>query len=67
MLQAGDPFPDFFLPNQDGHVVKLSDFAGKWLVVYFYPKDDTPGCTIEASPSPPQRPTSRRRASRSSA
>ncbi|HXY52282.1 MAG TPA: peroxiredoxin [Terriglobales bacterium] len=47
MLQAGNPFPNFSLLNQDGHVVKLSDFAGKWLVVYFYPKDDTPGCTIQ--------------------
>ena len=47
MLQAGQRFPDFSLPNQDGKTVKLSDFAGNWLVVYFYPKDDTPGCTIQ--------------------
>ena len=47
MLEAGNKFPDFSLPNQDGETVKLSDFAGKWLVVYFYPKDDTPGCTIQ--------------------
>ena len=47
MIEAGKPFPDFSLPNQDGKTVKLSDFAGKWLVVYFYPKDDTPGCTIQ--------------------
>jgi thioredoxin-dependent peroxiredoxin len=47
MLEAGNAFPDFTLPNQDGKVTKLSDFAGKWLVVYFYPKDDTPGCTIQ--------------------
>jgi peroxiredoxin Q/BCP len=47
MLEAGQPFPYFSLPNQDGQTVKLSDFAGKWLVVYFYPKDDTPGCTIQ--------------------
>jgi len=47
MLEAGNPFPNFALPNQDGDTVKLSDFAGKWLVVYFYPKDDTPGCTIQ--------------------
>jgi peroxiredoxin Q/BCP len=47
MLEAGTPFPDFSLPNQDGTPVTLSDFAGNWLVVYFYPKDDTPGCTIQ--------------------
>lgn len=47
MLQAGNPFPNFSLPNQDGQTVKLSNFAGRWLVVYFYPKDDTPGCTIQ--------------------
>ena len=40
--------PAFTLPNQDGKNVSLSDFKGKWLVLYFYPKDDTPGCTIEA-------------------
>jgi peroxiredoxin Q/BCP len=47
MLSAGNPFPNFSLPNQDGQTVNLSDFAGQWLVVYFYPKDDTPGCTIQ--------------------
>ncbi|MGP0097800.1 MAG: peroxiredoxin [Terriglobales bacterium] len=47
MLSAGNPFPAFSLPNQDGNTVTLSDFAGSWLVVYFYPKDDTPGCTIQ--------------------
>ena len=47
MLETGTRFPDFALPNQDGETVRLSDFAGKWLVVYFYPKDDTPGCTIQ--------------------
>src|SRR5258706_6607841 len=47
MLEAGKSFPDFALSNQDGKTVKLEDFAGKWLVVYFYPKDDTPGCTIQ--------------------
>ena len=47
MLEAGQPFPQFSLPNQDGTTVRLSDFAGNWLVVYFYPKDDTPGCTLQ--------------------
>jgi peroxiredoxin Q/BCP len=46
-MQPGSLFPDFSLPNQDGKITKLSDFAGHWLVVYFYPKDDTPGCTIQ--------------------
>ena len=47
MLSAGNPFPNFTLPNQDGKITKLSDYAGNWLVVYFYPKDDTPGCTVQ--------------------
>jgi peroxiredoxin Q/BCP len=47
MVSAGTPFPAFSLPNQDGKTQKLSDFAGQWLVIYFYPKDDTPGCTIQ--------------------
>ncbi|XXT16357.1 peroxiredoxin [Sorangium sp. So ce429] len=46
-IEIGKQFPRFALPNQDGKTVKLEDFAGKWLVVYFYPKDDTPGCTIQ--------------------
>jgi len=40
-------FVNFNLKNQDGKTIKLDDFAGKWLVVYVYPKDDTPGCTIQ--------------------
>lgn len=40
--------PDFSLLDQDNKTRKLSDWTGKWLVLYFYPKDDTPGCTIEA-------------------
>jgi thioredoxin-dependent peroxiredoxin len=40
--------PDFSLPSSDGKQHTLSDYEGKWLVLYFYPKDDTPGCTIEA-------------------
>ena len=47
MLSAGNPFPKFSLPNQDGKITTLADFAGSWLVIYFYPKDDTPGCTIQ--------------------
>ena len=47
MLSVGNPFPNFSLPNQGGKINKLSDFAGHWLVVYFYPKDDTPGCTVQ--------------------
>jgi thioredoxin-dependent peroxiredoxin len=47
MVSAGNPFPVFSLSNQDGKTVKLSDYAGQWLVIYFYPKDDTPGCTIQ--------------------
>jgi len=47
MLKAGDKLPDFDLQNQDGKSKRLSDYAGKWLVLYIYPKDDTPGCTIQ--------------------
>jgi thioredoxin-dependent peroxiredoxin len=47
MLETGKPFPAFSLPNQDGATLRLADFKGKWLVVYTYPKDDTPGCTLE--------------------
>ncbi|GAC1538555.1 MAG: thioredoxin-dependent thiol peroxidase [Acidimicrobiales bacterium] len=47
-LQAGDPAPPFTLPDTDGALVSLSEFAGQRVVVYFYPKDDTPGCTKEA-------------------
>ena len=44
----GDKAPDFSLPRDGGEMVKLSDFVGKKVVLYFYPKDDTPGCTKEA-------------------
>ena len=47
-LQIGDPAPDFTLPDQDGTAVKLSQLKGQRVVIYFYPKDDTPGCTKEA-------------------
>jgi len=46
-LEIGKAFPNFSLKNQDGEPVSLADFAGKWLVLYVYPKDDTPGCTIQ--------------------
>ena len=48
MLQDGDKAPDFALPDADGKTRKLSDFKGHYAVVYFYPKDDTSGCTKEA-------------------
>jgi peroxiredoxin Q/BCP len=47
-LDAGRPAPDFDLPTDGGGRVRLTDFKGKPLVLYFYPKDDTPGCTKEA-------------------
>lgn len=47
-LAAGDRAPAFTLPDQDGNPVSLKDFAGQQVVVYFYPRDDTPGCTKEA-------------------
>lgn len=47
-LKVGDKAPNFKLTNQDGKVVKLGDFKGKKLLVYFYPKADTPGCTRQA-------------------
>lgn len=49
MIEIGKPAPKFSLADQDGKTVKLDDFAGKWVVLYFYPKDDTPGCTCEAN------------------
>jgi peroxiredoxin Q/BCP len=48
MQQPPYSAPDFSLPDQTGKVHKLSDYKGQWLVLYFYPKDDTPGCTVEA-------------------
>jgi thioredoxin-dependent peroxiredoxin len=47
-LDSGDTAPAFTLPDQDGEDVSLADFAGRRVVVYFYPRDDTPGCTKEA-------------------
>jgi thioredoxin-dependent peroxiredoxin len=48
MIEKGDRAPDFELPDQDGRAVKLSDLRGQRVVVYFYPKADTPGCTTQA-------------------
>ncbi|MEP6903100.1 MAG: thioredoxin-dependent thiol peroxidase [Actinomycetota bacterium] len=48
MLKEGDSAPDFTTKNQNGETVKLADLRGKRVVLYFYPKDDTPGCTKEA-------------------
>ena len=48
MLKEGDDAPDFAVKDQNGEDVKLSDFRGEKVVLYFYPKDDTPGCTKEA-------------------
>lgn len=48
MLTIGSPAPAFTLPDQDGKAVALKDLRGRWVVLYFYPKDDTPGCTVEA-------------------
>jgi len=48
MLEPGDPAPPFTLPDTSGKQVSLKDFAGRDVILYFYPKDDTPGCTKEA-------------------
>jgi thioredoxin-dependent peroxiredoxin len=48
MVEQGDEAPNFELPDQDGRAVKLSDLRGKHIVLYFYPKADTPGCTTQA-------------------
>ena len=48
MVKEGDAAPDFVLKHEDGKIMNLSDFQGQKVVLYFYPKDDTPGCTKEA-------------------
>lgn len=48
MLETGMKAPDFSLPDKDGNTVRLSDFQGKKVILYFYPKDNTPGCTRQA-------------------
>lgn len=47
-LTTGTPAPDFKLADQEGALHTLEEFRGKWVLLYFYPKDDTPGCTLEA-------------------
>lgn len=48
MLTEGSEAPDFVLPDQEGKSHRLSEYRGRWVLLYFYPKDDTPGCTKEA-------------------
>lgn len=48
MLEAGTKAPDFTLPDKDGNMVSLSDFSGKTVILYFYARDNTPGCTRQA-------------------
>lgn len=48
LLETGEEAPDFTLKDEQGNDVSLSDFRGNWVVLYFYPKDNTPGCTAEA-------------------
>jgi len=48
MLEIGDAIPPFCLPNQDDEEICFRDIKGRWAVIYFYPKDNTPGCTTEA-------------------
>ena len=48
MLEVGSKAPDFALADKDGNTIRLSDFAGKKVVLYFYPRDNTPGCTRQA-------------------
>ncbi|MGN0630590.1 MAG: thioredoxin-dependent thiol peroxidase [Ruminococcus sp.] len=48
MMEIGKKAPDFALPDKDGNIVRLSDFAGKKVILYFYPRDNTPGCTRQA-------------------
>ena len=63
-LKEGDKAPDFSLPASTGETISLADLAGKKVVVYFYPKDNTPGCTTERAPSAIFTASSRARARR---
>ena len=55
MLNVGDKAPDLLGVDESGKEIRVSDYAGRKLVVYFYPKDSTPGCTAEACGDPPGR------------
>ena len=57
MLEVGDEAPGFALPNQHGETVRLSAFEGQHVIVYFYPRADTPGCTTQACEFRDERPT----------
>ena len=48
MLQTGNNIPEFAVPNQNGVIISSADLRGHWVVLYFYPKDNTPGCTAQA-------------------
>ena len=48
MLDSGSSVPQFSLPDQDGKIHNINDYKGQWVIIYFYPKDMTPGCTTEA-------------------
>ncbi len=48
MVETGKPAPALRLPDQDGEQVSLANLTGQWVVLYFYPRDDTPGCTTQA-------------------
>ena len=55
LIEPGKKAPSFTLKDQDGKTHTLGDYAGRPLVIYFYPKDDTPGCTAEGRPAAPAR------------
>ena len=61
MLQIGMKAPEFALPDKDGNTVRLSDFSGRKVVLYFYSRDNTPGCTRPAVASPPPTRSSKRK------
>ena len=58
-MQIGEKAPDFALYNQENQLIRLSDFIGKKVALYFYPKDNTPGCTRQSSSAPSPQATTR--------